>query len=253
MNASAGFPVLDGKVALVSGSSRGLGRVIARRLASAGADVAIHYRQSRELAESLATELESGGTRTVVVRADVRRADQLPGLVGKVRDSLGPIDVLVHNAREYDDRPLLELTDERWREVIDASITALLVLVREVAPDMRRRGWGRIISIAANSAHVRDPSAHGVSKAALVHLSQSLAIELAPEIAVNTVSPGVIDSHELDDAARAKVIARTPRRRLVTREEVADVVAAMCGPAYEALTGQDIRLDGGDAIPRFVR
>ncbi len=253
MNASPGSSVLDGKVALVSGSSRGLGRVIAQRLAAAGADVAVHYRQSRELAESLAAELESGGVRTVVVQADVRRADELRDLAGSVRESLGPIDVLVHNAREYDDRPLLELTDERWREVIDASITALLVLVREVAPDMRQRGWGRIISIAAGSAHVRDPSAHGVSKAALVHLSQSLAIELAPEIAVNTVLPGLIDSNELDDAARATVVARTPRQRLVTREEIADVVVAICGPAYEALTGQDILLDGGDAIPRYVR
>jgi NAD(P)-dependent dehydrogenase (short-subunit alcohol dehydrogenase family) len=145
----------------------------------------------------------------------------------------------------------MELPESEWRRIFDANCTALFLLASELAPAMKRAGRGRIVAIGATSALMRSHSIYGLGKAGLIHLVEALAIELAPEITVNAVSPGLIaDNEDMTAEFSDDAIADTPLRRLVTRGEIANVVAAICGPPFDVVTGQNIVMDGGRVLPR---
>ena len=241
---------LAGKRVLVTGASRTLGRVIALELAERGADLALNYFRSHADAEKLAERIRAGGGRAVTVQGDMSSYAEARRVAAAAAEALGGVDILVHNAGPYDDRPFLELPEEKWREVFDANCTALYALAQELAPGMIASGWGRMIAIGAGSALMRSHSVYGLAKAALVHLCEALAVELAPAVTVNAISPGLIaDNEDMSPEFVRESAEDTPLKRLVTRAEVAGLVAALSGAPYDMVTGQNIVMDGGRTIP----
>ena len=246
---------LAGRVALVTGASRGTGVDIARALASAGARIAVHYRTDRAAAAALAASLQDRGAGAEIFGADVARSDEVRGLVAEVQARLGPPAVVVNNAGPFNDTRFGELAEADWDYVMSANLKAVYLTSQLVAPAMRRAGWGRIVNIGATSGLVRSHGVYGLAKAALLPLTQALALELAPEITVNAVVPSQIASPRTDDMPdyKAAAIAATPLGRLVTQPEIGQMVVRLCSPEFDFVTGQAIVVDGGRTIPRFPR
>jgi NAD(P)-dependent dehydrogenase (short-subunit alcohol dehydrogenase family) len=246
---------LAGRVALVTGASRGTGVDIARALAGAGARVAVHYRSDRAAAEALVAAIRAGGGAAEAFAADVARPDDVRRLVAEVQARLGPPDVAVNNAGPFNDTPFCELAEADWDYVMGANLKAVYLVAQLVAAPMRRAGWGRIVNIGATSGLVRSHGVYGLAKAALLPLTQALALELAPAVTVNALVPSQIASPRTDGmpAYKAAAIAGTPLGRLVGQEEIARMVVRLCSPEFDFVTGQAIVMDGGRAIPRFPR
>jgi len=247
--------LLEGRTALVTGASQGTGVEIALHLARAGARVAVHYRSSRSAAERVVERIRAEGGTAEAMAADVARSGDLRQLVEEVRARLGPVSVLVNNAGPFNDTPFHALAEADWDYIMGANLKAAYLAAQLVVEDMRRLGWGRIINIGATSALVRSHSVYGLAKAALLHLTESLALELAPAITVNAVVPSQIASPRTDAMAtyKARAIAATPLGRLVTQDEIARVVVLFCSEPFDFMTGRAIVLDGGRSIPRFPR
>jgi len=252
---SAASTALAGKVALVTGSSSGAGAAIACELARWGARVAVHCRRALHLAESVVRAItESGGTATAF-RADLARSEEVRSLIAEVESSLGAIDILVNNAGPFADAPFRLLQEADWNRIMDVNLKAPFLTSQLVAPAMKRAGWGRIINIGATSAFVRSHSVYGLAKAALLHLTESLALELAPAVTVNAVVPSQIASARTDamPAYKDAAIEATPLGRLVTESEIARMVAHLCSVDFDFVTGRAVVMDGGRTLPRFPR
>ncbi len=252
---SAAERFLDGKVALVTGASSGTGVDIARHLARAGARVAVHYRSDKAGAERVAESLRTDGADADTFRANVAQSDELRRLAADVAARFGPVSVLVNNAGPFNDTPFRTLAEADWDYVVDANVKSVWLLSQLVAPGMAARGWGRIVNVGATSAFVRSHSVYGLAKAAVLHLTESLAVELAPAVTVNAIVPSQIASARTDAMPdyKARAIASTPLGRLVTQDEIARMVVLLCSPAFDFVTGRAIVLDGGRTIPRFPR
>ncbi len=246
---------LEGRVALVTASSRTTGAIIASSLARAGAAAAIHYYRSRDEADALAQELCAEGFEASIFGADGRQPQELRRLAGEVVQRYGGVDILVNNLGPYADTPFLGLPEAHWDWILNSTLKAPYVLVQELAPGMIERGWGRVINISAASAFIRSHSIHGLAKSALIYLTEALAVELAPHVTVNAIAPGQIEDSELIDEIdpNYKRILRqkSPLKRLVTRQEVADTVVLLCGAPFASVTGQTLRLDAGWTIPTW--
>lgn len=246
---------LAGKVALVTGSSSGAGVEIARGLARAGARVAVHYRHDAAGAEATVQAIAKERGEARAFQADVARGDEVRRLVDAVARTLGPVSVLVNNAGPFADTPLRALAENDWDYIMDANLKAVWLAAQCVVPGMERLGWGRIVNLGATSGLVRLHSVYGLAKGALLHLTESLAVELAPKITVNTVVPSQIASARTDrmPGYRAAAIAATPLGRLVTEAEIGRMVALVCSSAFDFVTGRAIVMDGGRSIPVFPR
>jgi NAD(P)-dependent dehydrogenase (short-subunit alcohol dehydrogenase family) len=249
---------LAGKTALVTGASRNLGAVIAERLAHHGAAVAVNYHTSAETALELVERLKSEtGREHAAIQADVRHAAEVRSLVETAAETLGGrVDVLVNNAGPFSMTPYAELPESDWDHIWDANVKAAYLASQCVAPEMKRAGWGRIVNISAASHALRNHSIYGLAKDALIFLTEELAVELGPEVTVNAVAPGQIiesaaDIAEFDPTFVDRSIEATPAGRLVTRREVAGVVAALCSPAFAVVTGATIPVDGGFRLRCF--
>jgi NAD(P)-dependent dehydrogenase (short-subunit alcohol dehydrogenase family) len=242
-----------GNVALVTGSSRNLGRAIATALAGRGAAVAVHYGKSADQAASLTQEIQARGGNAAAFQADLANARDVRRLASEVLQHFGRVDILVNNVGPYADYPFLNLPEETWDTVMNSGLKACYLLAQALAPGMIERGTGSIVNIVAASAFIRVHSVYGLAKAAQIHLTESLALELAPSVRVNAVSPGQIrESEELDlyaPGSLARITAATPLKRLVSREEVARAVCLLCSDALPSMTGQTLVLDGGWTIP----
>jgi NAD(P)-dependent dehydrogenase (short-subunit alcohol dehydrogenase family) len=245
----------DGKVILVTGSSSGTGARIARAFARLGARVAIHCRSDIASAERLVREITAEGHDAVAFKADLADSALTRQLAADVSARLGAVDILVNAAGPFVGTPLLDLKDAAWDSVIAANLRAPFQLAQALGPAMVRKGWGRIVNLGATSALVRTHSVYGLAKAALIHLTQSLALELAPAVTVNAVIPSQIASARTEALVdyKSAAIAGTPLGRLVTEEEIANVVVRICGPEFGFMTGCSIVLDGGRALPRFPK
>ena len=243
----------SGKVALVTGSSRNLGAVIARALAERGAEVAVHYAKHADDAQRMARQIQESSGIAEVFRADVGDSGEVRRLAAEVLARFGRVDMLVNNVGPYADIPLLDLPEDVWDAALNSNVKASYLLTQALAPGMKQRGWGRIVNLAAVSAFVRVHSVYGLAKAAVIHLTESLALELAPEIRVNAIAPGQIqESDEIELIAPgyiAQMTEATPLRRLVTRQEVADAACLLCSDRLPSLTGQTLVLDGGWSLP----
>ncbi len=254
---SIGVSPLHGKKALVTAGAGKLGAEICLAFAVAGASVAVNYRNSRDEALELVDRItELFGGSHVAVGADVSSTQDVARMVDETRTALGCLDILVNNTGPFSKKPFVDLAQDEWDTVFESNVTATYACSAAVAPGMRQAGWGRIINVSAVSAYVRNRSIYGLSKATIHTLTESLALELGPEITVNAVAPGQI-AESLDEMAgidkewAESVVAFTPAGRLVTRAEVADLVVSFCFPAFDMVTGQVVAIDGGLRLPRF--
>jgi 3-oxoacyl-[acyl-carrier protein] reductase len=239
--------VLAGRVALVTGASGGIGAAIARRLAGAGASVALGYAHDASRADELARELAAGGARVLTAGADLADRSAARGLVDDVEQELGPVDVLVPNAGVGRIRERVEdVSDADWDDHLAVNLTAPFVLARRVAPGMRSRGFGRILfvsSVAAFTGGVVGPH-YAASKAGLHGLTHWLASRLAGDgVTVNALAPALIERTGMLPGASDELRARIPVGRLGTPDEVADLALAVLRNGY--LTNQVFTLDGG--------
>ena len=236
---------LGGRVALVTGGSRGIGRASAVALARAGCDVAVNYLRAADDAAAVVGEIEALGRRAIAVQADVSREEDVARLVRECEQKLGPVDVLVNNAGINPGKPLPELTLADWRDTIDANLTSAFLLSQAVVPGMRERHFGRLIflsSVAAQTGGVIGPH-YAASKAGMLGLMHSYANLLAKEgITSNAIAPALIETEMVRNNPRAKPDL-IPIGRFGTVDEVADIVVLLAHNAY--LTGQTISPNGG--------
>ncbi len=249
---------LEGRRALVTASSRNLGAAIARALAAHGASVCIQYHASWEAASRLVDELSAAtGRRHVAVAGDMSRPDSVAGAAAEAERLLGGgIDVLVNNAGPFSMTPYASLPEAEWDAIWNTNVKAAFVASQHLARGMRERGWGRIVNISAGSAYLRNHSIYALAKNALIFLTEQLALELGPAITVNAVAPGqiaesAVDIAEYDPTFVERAVRHTPAGRLVTRREVAELVALFCSPAFDMVTGVTLPVDGGWRFNRF--
>ena len=244
---------LRGKVCLITGASRTLGATIARAMAANGAQVAINYHQSATAADALCAELSAMGVKSVAIGADVTEPAQVEQLLTATEQQLGPIDMLVNNVGPYVDTPFLDLPLADFDRILAGNVRATFLLTQAVGRLMKGRGNGNIINIAATDVFHRSHSIYGLAKQGVVHLTEAMALELAPEVRLNAIAPDLIaDNEEMTADFTARSIGGTPMQRLVTRAEVAQLVCLLCTPAFAMMTGQTLVLDGGRAIPRIA-
>ena len=240
---------LAGRTALVTGAGVRVGRAIALALGEAGADVAVHYHSSARPAEETAAALRALGRRASTHAADLRSPDACRDLVGAALASLGGLDLLVHSAANFHRASLAETDAALWDDAMNVNARAGMLLSREAAPALRERR-GRVVVITDLIAvqPVRSYLAHGVSKAAAEGLVRALAIELAPEVSVNGVSPGtVLVPDGTTEEQEERWARRAPLKRNGDPSDVAAAVVFLCaGPAF--VTGQILRVDGGKSL-----
>lgn len=241
----ADAPRLDGRVAIVTGGGRGLGQALVTALASAGADVAFSYRDSRDLARRTAGELQAQGRRVFAERADARRRGEIAGFVEAAAAELGGVDVLVNNIGVFRRVTLDDLSEEDLDEAFDVNVKAAVMASRSAAPHMRRRGAGAIVNVASLGGLRPWPAylPYCSTKAALVMATRCLARALAPEIRVNAVAPGLLEQ----PPAPAELKQRVPLGRFGTASEVVQTVLFLATQATYT-TGEVVRLDGGRAL-----
>ncbi|RPI33109.1 MAG: enoyl-[acyl-carrier-protein] reductase FabL [Chloroflexota bacterium] len=249
----------EGKIVLVTGSGRGIGRAIALNLAQAGADVVVNFFRNRGPAEETAADILALGRRAEVVRADVGSIEGIEFLFAEVQRLFGGLDILVCNAASGYNRPVMEQRPKGWDWTMNINARALLFCAQKAVPLMELRGGGSIVSISSpgSSRVLPEYVVVGASKAALEAVTRYLAVELAPKnIVVNAVSPGVVETGALqhfeamqDPGLMERIAARTPAGRMLTPEDVAQVVAFLCSPEASMIRGQIITVDGGYSLP----
>lgn len=251
-------PFLDGRRALITGSSRNLGAAIAATLARNGAEVCVQYHESKAAADALVERLRAEtGREHVAIAGDMADPKSIRTVVEEAGQRLGgEIDVLVNNVGPFSMTPYATLPEPEWDRIWNTNVKACYVATQRVAEGMRRRGWGRIVNISAGSAYLRNHSIYGLAKQALIYLTEELALELGPEVTVNAIAPGQIqesadDIAEFDPTFVARAIEQTPAGRLVGRAEVAELAALICSPAFDMVTGVTLPADGGWRLQRF--
>ena len=238
------------QVALVTGASRRVGRAIALDLAEAGFDIAIHYRSSAEAARSLAGEIQDRGRRVAIIEGDLAEPSTADRVVDQTLEALGRVDVLVNNASIFEKTPLAGSDAEVWDRMLRTNLVAPALLVRAAASSLRRSGRGRVVNLADISAErpIAGFGPYCASKAGLVSLTRCLAQELAPDVTVNAVAPGIaIFPPEYDDEIRRRLIEQVPMKREGTPEGIAAVVRFLV-TAGDYITGQVIPVDGGRSV-----
>jgi enoyl-[acyl-carrier protein] reductase III len=245
---------LDGKVALVTGASRGIGRAISVKLASAGCDVAVNYYNSADEAEALVAEIRASGRRACALQASVGIPESVDDMFNELKQHFDRLDIVVSNAASGVLKPAMEMTLKHWRWCLETNALALDLLAQHAAPMMP--AGGRIIALSSLGASRAMPNYGfiGASKAALESLVRTLAQELGPrQIRVNTVSAGVVDTDALRyfpnrEELLANYAHRTPAGPVLKPEDVAGAVYLLCLPEAAMITGHTLVVDGGFAI-----
>ena len=247
-------PDIEGRSALVTGASKGIGRAVALRLAEKGVRVAVNFNTSADAAEQVASAVREMGVDAMTVHADVGRLDQVGEMIESVNDAWGQVDILVNNAGIIDDTLMVRMSDEQWESVLSTNLNGTFYCTRAVLRTMLRRRWGRIISIGSvvglrgNAGQVN----YAASKAGIVGFTKALAKEVATRgITVNAVTPGYISTDTVDvlsQRLKDKILTWIPQGHFGEVDDVAHLVAYLAGSNAKYVTGQVISVDGGLAI-----
>ncbi|MCH8898912.1 MAG: SDR family oxidoreductase [Acidobacteria bacterium] len=249
----SGKTYLEGHTALVTASSRNLGASIVKALANAGADVLVTYHKSMDKAEELIAGLPAGDH--AAVYGDTSHEGGIRAMVdAAVAAAPGPIDLLINNSGPFTMESFVDLDPSEWDRIWTSNVKAAYLTSRLLVPEML--GWGRVVNVSAGSAYVRNHSIYTLAKDALITFTEGLAVEVAPDVNVNCVAPGQIaesadDMAEFDPTFVERATRATPLGRLVTRDEVAAIVAELCGPRFDVVTGVTIPIDGGWRLAAF--
>lgn len=241
---------LQGKVALVTGAGRNLGKSIALSLAEAGADVAVTSRTLSEI-ERTEQEIKKKGRKALAIRMDVTDSNLVERAVKKIIAELGRIDILVNNAATRSFKSLLEISEGEWRSVIDTNLMGAFFCCKAVGPYMIQQGGGRIINISSRIGlqGMANRVAYCASKGGLIQLTRALALEWAPyNILVNSVAPGLINTPETSKAIQEGKAAEIPLKRAGEPEEIAPLIVYLASEACTYMTGEVILIDGGWAV-----
>ena len=243
---------LRDRVALVTGAGRGIGREIALALAREGAHVAVNYARSAEGARATVEAARALGVRAIAVPADVSRAAQVEAMVQRTVDDLGQLDILVNNAALFSSKPLFEVTEALWDEILAVNLKGIFFCAQAAARVMLAQGAGVIVNIASGGGlnpypGYRTSAPYAASKAGVIMLTRVLARELAPRVRVNGVAPGIVDSkaRPMREAVREKFSALTPLGRVGAPADIAAVVVFLASDDSRFMTGQTLSVDGG--------
>jgi 3-oxoacyl-[acyl-carrier protein] reductase len=245
--------LLQGRVAVVTGSSRGIGRAIAQSLADEGCKVVINFRASADAAARAASEIEGRNPgSTCVIQADVTRESETAAMMEAAVRRFGRIDILVNNAGVAQGRGFLDISPEDWRRMIETNLTGAFLCCRAAIPFMLQGKWGRIVNIASTSGLTGGTSGahYAAAKAGVIALTKSLSSEFAPRgITVNSVVPSKIETEmlrsSLDERGRTELLKRIPVRRFGTPQEIGNIVAFIASDRAAYITGEMIVASGG--------
>ncbi|HEY6102739.1 MAG TPA: glucose 1-dehydrogenase [bacterium] len=237
-----------GKVVLVTGGGRGIGRAISAAFAQEGAAVAIAFREHGREAQAVVDGLRRGGRRAVAVQADVSRASDVKAMIDQVVDEWDHLDVLINNAGILRRTPLADLTLREWDEILATNLTGVMLCAQAAAPALRGRR-GTIINVASIRGLIGGTSpAYAASKGGVVTLTKTLARNLAPDVRVNAVAPAFVNTElnvHLTVEQREKIAGQIPLGRFAEPEEIARVVLFLASPRAAYITGQTLVVDGG--------
>jgi enoyl-[acyl-carrier protein] reductase III len=251
---------LHGKVALVTGSSRGIGRATALRLAEAGADIIVNYVVNRQAANELAEQIAELGRNVLVVKADVSEQDDVRSMMDAIKERFGKLDILVSNAATGGFRPLMAATGRNFQAAYSTNVLALLYLVQSALPLMKRAegaGRSKVIALSSHGSHMALPfyGLIGSSKAALESLVRHLTLEVGNlGVNVNVIKAGLVETDSTRRIPDADVIfnARKDRsmmgERMLTADDVADTVLFLASPLSDLVQGETLTVDGGAAV-----
>jgi 3-oxoacyl-[acyl-carrier protein] reductase len=242
---------LRGRVALITGGSRGIGRGIAEGLAREGVRIAISYRSNKSAAHTTLKHLQEAGVESLAVEADATEEAQVNSMVAKVIERFGRLDILINNVGEFNWKPVLESSRTEWEDIIASNLYSVFYASKAVLPVMRRQRWGRIVNLGAVGAERAfgqgTISAYAAAKAAVVSFTRSLAMEEAKHgITVNVVNPSNVDERGLTaDEARRIRDARAPIGRPPSTDDVTCAVSFFASDAADYITGQVLNVTGG--------
>lgn len=243
--------MLEGKAALVTGASRGIGRAIALELAKAGAKVAVNYAGSEQKAQEVVEEIEKSGGEAIKIQANVASSDDVNAMVKEVIQTFGSLDILVNNAGITRDNLLMRMKEEEFDEVIDTNLKGVFLCTKAVTRQMMRQKSGRIINIASIVGVAGNPGQanYVAAKAGVIGLTKTTAKELASRnILVNAVAPGFITTDmtdKLPEDSREEMLSQIPLNRLGKPEDIARVVRFLASDDASYMTGQTLHVDGG--------
>ncbi len=245
---------LTGKIALVTGSSQGIGRATALRLAQSGADIVINYRNKASAAEEIKATIEEMGRRCITIQADVSQEEDVTHLFTGANESLGPITILVNNAGTTRDKLILQMSLADFEYVVDTNLRSTFLCTKAALRNMMRSRWGRIVNVSSPAALLgtAGQANYAASKAAILALTLSTAREMASRnITANAIAPGFIPTEltsTLTEQQRKYLLDNTPVGRFGDPEEIAAAINFFCSPEAAYITGQILCVDGGMAM-----
>jgi 3-oxoacyl-[acyl-carrier protein] reductase len=243
--------MLKGKCAIITGASRGIGKAVALKLASLGANIVINYRSNEKEAIEVENEIKAMGVETLCVKGDISKSEEVENLIASAKEKFGTIDIMVNNAGITKDTLILRMKDEDFDSVIDVNLKGVFKCLKAITPVMVKQKHGKIINlssvvgISGNAGQVN----YAASKAGVIGMTKSLAKEVGSRgITVNAVAPGFIETdmtNELNDKIKEEAKKNIPLKRLGTAKDVANVVAFLASESADYVTGQVIQVDGG--------
>lgn len=246
---------LANQVVLVTGGSRGIGRAAAILMARAGADIVFDFRANREAADEVVETIKGLGRRVIAVQGNIAQDLHCKELVDRTVREFGKLDVLVNNAGIWTHAPIDEMKEEVWRETVEVNLSGLIYCTRYAVQQMKKQGKGRIINISSTAGQRGEAqhSHYAATKGAIISLTKSWSTELAPNILVNCVAPGWVDTDMSADSLAdrseyQKIVAVIPMRRVASAEEIAGPILFLASDLANFMTGEVVNVNGGSVL-----